>query len=376
MEPEDRRRWQKLVEAAVAVTSDLDTAAVLRQIVEHAREVTGARYAALGVLAEGSDIELADFLTDGIDAATAAAIGSLPRGRGVLGVVLREARPLRIDDIASHPASVGFPPHHPPMGAFLGVPVTVDGEVFGDLYLAQKDGGFTDDDELIVVGLAAVAGAAIANARLFHELRRTRAELATSAVTEDRNRIARDLHDLVIGRLFATGLTVDRISRHVAEPWADRAARVVDDIDRAIADLRGAIFALGSDTTTDDARFRRLIVAAAAPLAFAPDVEVTGDLHRLDMGLRNDVHAVVNEALANVARHASATRVEVRVRVADGGVEVSVADDGVGMGDRAPASGLANLRARAERSSGVLILGPGLDGRGTRVLWRVPLSQE
>lgn len=373
MEPEDRRRWQKLVEAAVAVTSDLDTAAVLRQIVEHAREVTGARYAALGVLAEGSDAELADFLTDGIDAGTAAAIGDLPRGRGVLGVVLREARPLRIDDIASHPASVGFPPHHPPMGAFLGVPVTVDGEVFGDLYLTQKDGGFTDDDELIVVGLAAVAGAALANARLFDELRRTRAELAKSAVTEDRNRIARDLHDLVIGRLFATGLTVDRISRHVPEPWAERAGRVVDDLDRAIADLRGAIFALGSDTTTDDARFRRLIVAAATPLGFAPDVQVTGDLHRLDMGLRHDVHAVVNEALANVARHADASKVEIRVHVADGGVEVSVADDGVGMGDRVPASGLANLRARAERAGGVLVIGPGPSGSGTRLLWRAPL---
>src|SRR5690606_6803352 len=124
--------------------------------------------------------------------------------------------------------------------------------------------GFTDDDEQVVVGLAAVAGSAIANARLFDELEHTRAELARMAVVDDRNRIARDLHDLVIGRLFAVGLSVDRIVPKVEEPWAGRAAEAVDHVDRAIADLRGAIFALGSDATSDGARLTRLLRAAAA----------------------------------------------------------------------------------------------------------------
>ncbi|WP_286930740.1 MULTISPECIES: GAF domain-containing sensor histidine kinase [Aeromicrobium] len=372
MDEQDRKRWENIVDAAVAVTSDLDLDSLLARIIELARDLTGARYGALGVLGHDHD-ELAEFLTQGIDEETAARIGDLPRGAGVLGVVLRDGVPLRLDDVASHPASVGFPPHHPPMGAFLGVPVRVNGQVFGDLYLTEKPGGFTDDDERLVTGLAAVAGTAIANARLFDELAGTRAELARMAVVEDRNRIARDLHDLVIGRLFAVGLSLDRISRNVDEPWAGRASQAVDDVDRAIADLRGAIFALGSDAATDEARLVRLLKATAAPLGFAPVIDIEGDLGRLDIGLRSDVHAVMNEALANVIRHARATSVALRLEVAEHEVVATVTDDGAGMGDAEPASGLANLSERAQRSGGSLRIGPGPGGTGTRVVWRIPL---
>ncbi|MET1132308.1 MAG: GAF domain-containing protein, partial [Aeromicrobium sp.] len=129
MDEQDRKRWENIVEAAVAVTSDLDLDSLLARIIELARDLTGARYGAMGVLEHDPDDGLAEFLTQGIDEATAAAIGHLPRGDGVLGVVLRDGVPLRLDDVASHPDSVGFPPHHPPMGAFLGVPVRVNGQV-------------------------------------------------------------------------------------------------------------------------------------------------------------------------------------------------------------------------------------------------------
>jgi signal transduction histidine kinase len=370
----DRNRWENVVDAAVAVTSDLDLDSLLRRIVHQARDLTGARYAALGVLGRDSDDELVEFLTEGIDDETAATIGELPRGGGVLGVVLRDGRPLRLDDVASHPASVGFPPNHPPMGAFLGVPVRVNGVVFGDLYLTEKDGGFSQDDERLVGGLAAVAGTAISNARLFEELASTRAELARMAVVEDRNRIARDLHDLVIGRLFAVGLSLDRFSRHVDEPWAGRASQAVDDVDRAIADLRGAIFALGSDATTDGPRLIRLLKATAAPLGFAPNIEIEGDLGLLDIGRRSDVHAVMNEALANVVRHARASRVDVRLHVDPDEVVATVTDDGVGMGDRVPSSGLANLAERARGEGGTLTIEAGPEGTGTRLVWRVPVK--
>lgn len=373
MEDQERNRWQKLVDTAVGLASELDLGTLLRQIVQQACELTGARYAALGVLDPDTDDRLSEFITEGIDDATAAAIGHRPRGGGVLGVVLREGRTLRLDDLASHPASIGFPPNHPPMGAFLGVPVRIGGTVFGDLYLTEKAGGFSDDDERIVTALAAVAGSAIANARLFDEVAHTRAELARMAVVEDRNRIARDLHDLVIGRLFAVGLSLDRISRNVDEPWSERAAQAVNDVDRAIADLRGSIFALGSDATTDGARLTRLLKAAAAPLGFSPQVEVVGDLTRIEIGLRSHLDAVMNEAIANVIRHAQASRVDLRVVVGADEVMAEVVDDGVGMGDRAPASGLANLRDRADRAGGSLTITTGPEGRGTRLVWSAPL---
>ncbi len=373
MEDPERYRWQRLVDTAVGLSSELDLETLLRQIVEQACELTGARYAALGVLDPQTDDRLSEFITEGIDPPTAAAIGRLPRGDGVLGVVLREGRTLRLDDLASHPASVGFPPNHPPMGAFLGVPVRIGGTVFGDLYLTEKAGGFTDDDERIVTALAAVAGSAIANARLFDEVAQTRAELARMAVVEDRNRIARDLHDLVIGRLFAVGLSLDRIARNIDEPWSERAAQAVNDVDRAIADLRGSIFALGSDATTDGARLARLLKAAAAPLGFSPDVEVVGDLTRIEIGLRSHLDAVMNEAIANVIRHAHASRVDLRVVVGEDDVVAEVIDDGVGMSDRSPASGLANLRDRADRAGGTLTITTGPGGVGTKLVWSAPL---
>jgi signal transduction histidine kinase len=161
-------RLRALIETSIAINAELSLDAVLERIVEAAARVTGARYAALGVI-DRAGTALERFITHGIDAATHAAIGELPRGRGILGVLIRDARPLRLHDVGEDPRSVGFPSNHPPMHSFLGVPILLRGVSYGNLYLTEKEGGgdFTDDDEEIVTLLAAQAAVAVENARLY-----------------------------------------------------------------------------------------------------------------------------------------------------------------------------------------------------------------
>lgn len=168
---EGRDRIDGLVEAMLAITSGLELDATLRRIVHTAKELVDAEYCALGVRGHGHD--LVEFVYEGIDEHTRALIGDLPQGRGVLGVLIDDPKPIRLDNIQLHPASVGFPPHHPPMRTFLGVPVQIRDEVFGNLYLTEKAGGqpFSEDDEVLVQALAAAAGIAIANARLYEQSR-------------------------------------------------------------------------------------------------------------------------------------------------------------------------------------------------------------
>src|SRR5918997_2224894 len=162
-----RERLRALLDAVVGIGSDLDLRSTLQRIVEAACALVGARYGALGVV--GPDRLLSDFITHGIDPETHKAIGDLPHGRGVLGLLITDPHPVRMPDITRHPRSYGFPPNHPPMHSFLGVPVRTRDQIFGNLYLAEKQGQaeFSDDDEEIVVALAAAAGVAIDNARLF-----------------------------------------------------------------------------------------------------------------------------------------------------------------------------------------------------------------
>ena len=204
----------------MTVGSDLDLPAMLGRIVAAAVDLVDARYGALGVLDE-SGSRLAQFLTVGVDDQTRAAIGHLPEGRGILGLLIVEARPLRLPDLREHPDSFGFPAHHPPMGSFLGVPIRVRDEVFGNLYLTDKTTAevFSDIDEELVVGLAAAAGVAIDNARLH-------ARVQELALAEDRARIARDLHDTVIQRLFATGLSLQGAAALVTTDPTEAARRL------------------------------------------------------------------------------------------------------------------------------------------------------
>ena len=186
-----------MLRAVVAIGTDLDLTATLQRIVESATELADAHYGALGVL-DPTRTFLAEFLTVGIDDETRAEVGDLPKGHGILGLLIREPRPIRLPDLREHPDSFGFPPNHPQMRSFLGVPVMVRGEVFGNLYLTDKrsEDAFSDIDEELVVALASAAGVAIDNARLHARVR-------DLALLEDRERIAMDLHDTVIQQLFA-----------------------------------------------------------------------------------------------------------------------------------------------------------------------------
>src|SRR5215212_11053337 len=167
-----RDQLRGLVEAGIALSSELSLDALLQKLVETAADLTGARYAALGVIARART-GLERFVTTGIDEETHRQIGELPRGRGILGVLVHDARPLRLHDIAEDPRSVGFPPNHPPMRSFLGAPVTARGRVYGNLYLTEKRDGedFDADDERALVLLATQAGVAIENAQLYEEVR-------------------------------------------------------------------------------------------------------------------------------------------------------------------------------------------------------------
>jgi two-component system, NarL family, sensor histidine kinase DevS len=176
-----RERLRSLLDAVVGIGTDLDLRSTLERIVVSACHLAGAKYGALGVI--GSDRKLVEFITHGLDPRTHARIGDLPTGRGVLGLLIADPRPVRLPDITRHPQSAGFPPHHPPMHSFLGVPVRIRDQVFGNLYLADKQGAdeFTDDDEEIVMALAAAAGAAVENARLYELAQRRQSWLAATA---------------------------------------------------------------------------------------------------------------------------------------------------------------------------------------------------
>ena len=214
---------QRLLDAINVVGSDLSLPIVLRRIAESARELVGARYAALGVI--GEDRHLSEFITVGIDPETYAAIGDLPEGHGILGLLIVDPKPLRLRDLTTHPQSYGFPANHPPMRSFLGVPIRVRNEVFGNLYLCEKEGAeeFNEVDEHLAVALASAAAVAVDNARLVERVEQL-------AVLEDRGRIARDLHDKVIQRLFATGLELQTMLPSNAQR----------DLDERIAHLGGA----------------------------------------------------------------------------------------------------------------------------------------
>ncbi|MCV7191625.1 GAF domain-containing sensor histidine kinase [Mycolicibacterium brumae] len=355
-----------LIDAMLAVTTNLDLEETLTTIVDTAMRLVGARYGALGVIGPSADL-LERFIHQGIDRATADKIGPLPQGRGVLGVLLDEPEPVRIPDVAEHPASVGFPPHHPPMRTFLGVPIRIRDEVYGNLYLTEKADGklFTADDEVLVVALAAAAGIAINNARLY---RRTR-ELD---VLSERDRIARDLHDHVIQRLFAVGLSLQGALGAGYEQQRDRISVALDDLQDVVQEIRTTIFDLhGGQVTRLRQRLEQAVNQMTDHSPVRATLHFTGPLSVVDASLADHAEAVVREAVANVVRHADATTVVVNV-VVDDNLRVTVIDNGHGIPACTTRSGLANLASRADECGGVLSVGAD-PGGGTRLEWSVPL---
>ncbi|MFC3493725.1 GAF domain-containing sensor histidine kinase [Glycomyces rhizosphaerae] len=371
----DRERLRALLDAVISIGSDLELAAILDRIVAAACTLVDARYGALGVLdGEGG---LADFRTQGLSEAEIIALGDPPTGRGILGHIIDVPDPLRLDDLSRHPASVGFPPGHPPMRTFLGVPVMVGEKAWGNLYLTDKRGGgrFTDDDEDIIKALAAAAGVAIDNARLYGELADSQADRERLLIFRDRDRIGRDLHDLVIQRLFATGLQLQSVVHLVDAPEAaERINTAVDEIDGAISDLRAAIFSLHTGAEQQlSVTVKGLAGVVRGQLGFMPHVRFEGPVDSaVPEAVRIEVLAMLREALSNAARHAGARHVSVTVAVAEGRLAVTVADDGGGIPAAAPRRGLANLAARAEVLGGEFTIGA-VEPTGTELHWSIPL---
>jgi len=538
----DQQRLRLLLDAVVTIAGDLSLDGVLQRIVDVASQLADARYVALGVLGAGPGRgRLRAFVTHGLSPEEYRRIGDLPRGHGLLGLIVDRPEPLRLHDIAEHPLSYGFPPGHPPMRSFLGLPVRIRDRVFGNLYLTEKEGGgdFTERDEEIVRALAAAAGVVIENARLyeeaarrerwlaatadltglllgddrsedplqavadrarvsaaagassvvlrrsdteigiavvsgvdpggvgdvalsmdrslaghvistgetlviedpeedsdrarelaglagwpdrgpmmlvplqttdgvtgaltlawapedldrFHEVdvrlpqqfaeqaglalqvARARADRERLAVFEDRDRIGRDLHDLVIQRLFAVGLGLENTARMAADrpDVAERVARAVDDLDSTIKDIRRTIFALSAPEESTDVRraLSDLVDRAARTLKFRPELALSGPVGSVvGPSIAPDLLAVLGEALSNVARHAGAHRVQVSVEAGDR-VTLRVRDDGRGIPEAASHSGLLNMRKRAEELGGSCVV-DSAPGAGTTVVWQVP----
>lgn len=532
---EGRDRLDGLIDAILAITSGLKLDATLRAIVHTAAELVDARYGALGV--RGYDHRLVEFVYEGIDEETRHLIGSLPEGRGVLGALIEEPKPIRLDDISRHPASVGFPLHHPPMRTFLGVPVRIRDEVFGNLYLTEKADGqpFSDDDEVLVQALAAAAGIAVDNARLFEESRtreawieatrdigtqmlagadpamvfrliaeealtlmagaatlvavplddeapacevddlvivevageispavkqmtvavsgtsiggvfhdRTprrfdRLDLAVDGPVEpgpalvlplraadtvagvlvalrsadeqpfsdkqldmmaafadqaalawrlataqrqmreveiltDRDRIARDLHDHVIQRLFAVGLTLQGAAPRARVPAVRESIySSIDDLQEIIQEIRSAIFDLHAGPSRATGLRHRLdkVIDQLAIPALHTTVQYTGPLSVVDTVLANHAEAVLREAVSNAVRHANATSLAINVSGEDD-VRVEVVDDGVGISGDITESGLRNLRQRADDAGGEFTV-ENMPTGGTLLRWSAPL---
>ncbi|MGO9029746.1 MAG: GAF domain-containing protein [Acidimicrobiales bacterium] len=373
----DPERLQALVGAMLLIEGDLDLTTVLQHIVEQAARLSDARYGAMGVLGRDPH-RLEQFITVGIDEDGRRAIGSPPTGQGILGLLVHHPEPIRLSDLRDHPASEGIPPNHPPMGSFLGVPVRVGGEVFGNLYLCNKRGGagFTDVDEDLVASLGLAAGLVIDKARLHQRMRGL-------TLVEERERIARNLHDTVIQQLFAAGLRLQGVATSEnSSEVADRVTEVIDDLDETIRQIRTTIFGISRRRNDGPHGLRSELLALTDEAGGRLGLDVRVDLQGPIDAMVDDVEAehlayALREALSNVVRHASATRADVRVTVTDDDVELRVADNGKGIDPVTPGggNGLANLRERAKLLRGGCRVGPRAEG-GTELVWHARLRAD
>src|SRR5690606_17694872 len=362
-------RFKALTEAAATVVGTAQLEALLGRLVETAKETTGAKYAALGVI--GDHKQLIESVYRGVDAETARKIGHPPEGRGVPGTLIRESVTIRLDRISDHPDSVGFPPHHPPMETFLGVPVGTTEGTFGNLYLAEKPGGFTEEDEMVVAALAAVAGAAVETARL-------RSRLARLAVIEDRERIGRDLHDSIIQDLFATGLELQGLGVGVDdEKLAESLNGAVDRIDSTIEALRRIVADLGrrGDRSVFEDELRQHTSQLARAYEVAVFVSVDPPDLELEHDLASEVMPLVGEAVSNALRHSGTGVVDVRAEMLSDRLVLSVVDQGSGfdVDSVKRGMGLDNLESRAKVLGGEVSV-RSVVGAGTLVEVVLPLG--
>lgn len=348
---------------------------VLQLIVDRVRPLVGAGYAALGIVGVNGRIER--FITSGMDAATRQRIGALPEGHGMLGLIIRENRSIAIRDLTTDPRRYGFPPNHPPMTSFLGVPIVVKGVTLGLLYLTNKMAAdeFADADRPLVETFALHAGIAMENARLHERLQRL-------AVVDERERISADLHDGIIQNMYAVSLALEDVPDLMEDDRAEAAARVeraIESIHLAIQDIRNFIFGLrpgllegttlvvGLAAIAEEYRHHTIIdLELRLPDDIAePPAEMTGNLL-----------AIVGEALSNVSRHSRASRAAVGLASRHGSSwELSIEDNGHGFDatnvTKIGHQGMTNIRERVARMGGTLTI-DSQPGGGTRVLVRVP----
>lgn len=368
------RQLRRLLEAVLSIGSELDLAEALQKIIEVATDLVDARYGALGVLDE-TGTRLSQFITVGLDDEERNKIGHLPEGHGILGLLIVDPKPIRLPDLREHPDSFGFPPNHPPMRSFLGVPIRVRGTVFGNLYLCDKAGDtdvFTDVDEEMVIALAGAAGIAIDNARLH-------ARVADLAMFEDRERIARELHDTVIQRLFATGLALQATVRLVEKPEVmHRLTTMVEDLDTTVRHIRSVIFELHT-ARLPGSSLRQAVLElcseSSRSMGFEPVVRFDGPVDSLvEDDVASHVLAVLQEALSNVTRHAHATSVQVELRIDGDQLVLTVIDNGLGIAeDVSGGRGLDNMRVRSARLGGDVEWQRGVTG-GTILRWCAPVK--
>ena len=371
----DPDQLRALFDAVLLVEEGLELPDILRRTVEAACSLTHARYGALGLLGSAGK-GFAQFVYVGVDDETAERIGSaLSEGKGILGRLVDDPRPLRLADLTRERGSVGSPAGHPEMHSFLGVPLRVRGDVLGNLYLTEKEDApeFSAFDQALAVALAKVGSVAIENARLH-------AHLSELSRAMDRERIARDLHDNVVQRLFATGLSLQAVLPLVEESEIRRHIKeVISDLDETIRQIGAAIFGLASPPATAggvQARVLRVCAEAARILGFDPDVHLAGGLDRaVTPEVATELLATLREALGNVARYAQARHVTVRLTVDDREVHLQMVDDGIGPDRRARTArkGVPSMAERAERLGGSFQLSARPEG-GSEVSWRMPLG--
>ena len=369
----DPAKLRRIVDAMLLIDGDIALEDVLRNVVDEARSITGARYGALGVVND-DQTSLAQFITSGMSTDMEEEIGDRPKGIGVLGSLISDPYPIRISDLSSHPDAVGFPPGHPPMSSFLGVPIIIRGETYGILYLTDKIGWseFTEDDLALSQALAVAAGIVIQNVRL-HTLQQT------AAVQEDRTRLARDLHDRVIQRIFGAGLMLQGMTAGVApDELPERLSAVIAQLDEGITELRSTIFSLGMGG--NDRGIRSQLAALVRDLSgivsFTIALRFDGPVDSTIPHVASEhIVAVVREAVTNIEKHAQATTATVFLSARGTLCRLQITDNGRGLRADWPSSGgrgMVNIEGRAQGlggSFGILIAADG----GTILDWQIPI---
>ena len=384
---------RSLLESATAVVEGLDVEQILVRIVEAARAVTQARYAACGVPGDGGFLH---FIYRGVSADEAAAIGRPPQGTGLLGHLLTATRPLRVDSIESHENSSGFPPHHPAMQSLLGVPIIQQGRNIGDIYLTDKIGGqpCSDEDQAAVEILAHFAGIALTNAhahlRVSETLHERTLELdatnkrlrdlsrrVLSILEAERQQVAQDLHD-GLGQLLA-GALLSVHSLTVQQPDLAPATATVEDVIReAVQEVRRISHGLRPailDELGPEAAIRTMIDQMPAEWNERIAFSAKGERRRLDDGVDTALYRIAQEALTNITRHSNATSVRMDLSYSATSVRLEVQDDGVGMNPGADGFGITSMRERAALVGGRVTL-QSAPGQGVTLTFDAPVPRD